>query len=161
MESKWKLILHEQCEDPYYEITNGPISLVANCGFVGEDDADEDNIFNRVKDELNISGIDFHSGNKLELKQYIEKRELQYKVDELKERCEKMAQEHADLTLALAAMLNGYQNLSMYQRNLFTVPKDLIDAYTKMVLEYDTHGKEEESNTPAPVQGEEEVDNGQ
>jgi len=24
--NKWQLILHEQCEDPYYEITNGPIS---------------------------------------------------------------------------------------------------------------------------------------
>ncbi len=43
----------------------------------------------------------------------------------------------ADLNLALAAMLNGYQNLSMDQKDWFTVPKDLIDEYTKMVLEYD------------------------
>lgn len=43
----------------------------------------------------------------------------------------------ADLNLALAAMLNGYQNLSIYQRDWFTVPKDLIDNYTKMVLNYD------------------------
>lgn len=53
---------------------------------------------------------------------------------ELRERYEK---EHADLNLALAAMLNGYQNLSMDQKEWFTVPKDLIDCYTKMVLEYE------------------------
>jgi hypothetical protein len=56
---------------------------------------------------------------------------------ELKERAERMEKEHSDLNLALAAMLNGYQNLSAYQRDWFTVPKDLIDCYTKMVLEYD------------------------
>lgn len=43
----------------------------------------------------------------------------------------------ADLNLALAAMLNGYQNLSIYQKDWFTVPKDLIDNYTKMVLNYE------------------------
>lgn len=53
---------------------------------------------------------------------------------------EKLKEEHADLNLALAAMLNGYQNLSMYQKDWFTVPKDLIDAYTKMVLEYEQTG---------------------
>jgi hypothetical protein len=71
----------------------------------------------------------------------------QWKVqyDELKERADKMAKEHSDLNLALAAMLNGYQNLSMYQKDWFTVPKDLIDAYTKMVIEYDNQGKEVEN----------------
>jgi hypothetical protein len=62
-----------------------------------------------------------------------------------KERAEKIAKEHSDLNLALAAMLNGYQNLSMYQKGWFTVPKDLIDAYTKMVLECDKQGKEVEN----------------
>jgi chromosome segregation ATPase len=79
-----------------------------------------------------------------------EKEVEDYKTEhqQLKERCDKMEAEHADLNLALAAMLNGYQNLSMSQKDWFTVPKDLIDAYTKMVLEYDTpeieQGKEEE-----------------
>lgn len=59
---------------------------------------------------------------------------------ELKERYDNIAKEHSDLNLALAAMLNGYQNLSMYQKGWFPVPKDLIDAYTKMVLAYDNPG---------------------
>jgi hypothetical protein len=63
--------------------------------------------------------------------------------DEANWRVEKMEKEHADLNLALAAMLNGYQNLSMYQRDWFTVPKDLIDTYTKMVLEYEPKQKED------------------
>src|SRR5688572_32606420 len=83
MESKWELKLHDRVESPYYEITNGQISLIANCGFVGEDDADEENIFNRVKDELNISGIDFHSGNKLELEQHIDIMKQSQEIDEL------------------------------------------------------------------------------
>lgn len=88
-QSKWQLILHENCEDPYYEITNGPISLIANCGFVGEDDADEENLFNRIKDELNVSGINFHSGNKLELQQHIEIQKQQYEIDDLQARCDR------------------------------------------------------------------------
>lgn len=59
-----------------------------------------------------------------------------------KVRYDEVMKEHSDLNLALAAMLNGYQNLSMYQKDWFTVPKDLIDCYTKMVLEYDKQGKE-------------------
>lgn len=42
---------------------------------------------------------------------------------------------NADMNLALAAMLNGYQNLSACQKDWFTVPIDLINEYTKMVLE--------------------------
>lgn len=59
------------------------------------------------------------------------------KWQEAEERVKEIEQWAADLNLALAAMLNGYQNLSMYQKDWFTVPKDLIDAYTKMVTEYD------------------------
>lgn len=79
------------------------------------------------------------------------------KHDELKERCDKMEAEHADLNLALAAMLNGYQNLSQYQKDWFTVPKDLINYYTRMVLEYDTQGKEgeKEPTDPCPHCGKE------
>ena len=81
------------------------------------------------------------------------------RIRQLKDKAEKMAKEHSDLNLALAAMLNGYQNLSMYQKDWFTVPKDLIDYYTKMVLEYDMPEIEQknESNTTAPVKGEKEV----
>jgi hypothetical protein len=89
MESKWELKLHDRVEDPYYEITNGQISLIANCGFVGEDDADEENIFNRVKDELNISGIDFHSGNKLELEQHIDIMKQSQEIEELQAKVER------------------------------------------------------------------------
>jgi hypothetical protein len=81
MENKWQLILHEDCEDPYYEITNGPISLCAPCGIVGETEEQEDEIFTRVLDALNTSGVDFHSENPLELKQHIEIQALQAKCD--------------------------------------------------------------------------------
>jgi hypothetical protein len=57
---------------------------------------------------------------------------------------EKLKKQHADLNLALAGMLNGYQNLSMYQKDWFTVPKDLIDVYTKMVIEYAKPGEGKE-----------------
>src|ERR1044072_1274766 len=88
-QNKWQLLLHEDCEDPFYEITNGQISLIANCGFVGEDDADEENIFNRVKDELNTSGVRFHSGNKLEIKQHIEIQKQQYEIAALQSKCDR------------------------------------------------------------------------
>jgi predicted nuclease with TOPRIM domain len=80
------------------------------------------------------------------------KDEVEKERDELKERSDKMAKEHSDLNLALAAMLNGYQNLSMYQKGWFTVPKDLIDSYTKMVLEYDTNEIEQEPTRLTPEQ---------
>jgi hypothetical protein len=91
-QNKWQITLHEDCEDPYYEITNGLISLIANCGFVGEDDADEENIFRRVFDALDQSGIDFHSGNPLELEQHIEILERGYKIDELQAKCDQAEQ---------------------------------------------------------------------
>lgn len=87
--NNWKLILHEQCEDPYFEITNGPISLCCNAGLVGETEDEEDAIFKKVADALNNSGIDFHSENKLELKQHIEILECGYKIEELQARCER------------------------------------------------------------------------
>jgi hypothetical protein len=88
---KWKLILHEQGEDPYYEITNGPISICAPCGFWGETEEEEDTLFKKVADALNESGIDFHSENALELKQHIENMELQNKLEDLKAKGEKLA----------------------------------------------------------------------
>jgi Rad3-related DNA helicase len=84
MANKWELKLHEDVEDPYFEITNGPISLVATCGYVGETEDEEDAIFKRVTDTLNESGIDFRSENALELDQHIELQQLQLKYDELK-----------------------------------------------------------------------------
>jgi hypothetical protein len=145
MESKWQLILHEQFEDPYFEITNGPISLCCNAGFVGETEEEEDSIFKKVVGALNNSGIDFHSENKLELAQHIDLMKQSHEIDALQSKCdryEKIVKEHSDLNLALAAMLNGYQNLSMYQKDWFTVQKDLINEYTKMVLEYDAQANE-------------------
>ena len=84
MENKWELILHDGVEDPYYELTNGPISLCANCGFVGENEEDEDVIFTKVLDALNNSGIDFHSENKLEFEQNVKIMGLEYEIDEWK-----------------------------------------------------------------------------
>lgn len=87
--SKWQLILHEKCEDPYYEITNGTISLIANCGFVGETDEEEDSIFKSVFDALDQSGIRFHSGNVLEVNQHIEIQKLKYDYATLHAKCER------------------------------------------------------------------------
>jgi len=64
--------------------------------------------------------------------------EAEQRAEQYEKALREIEAEHADLNLALAAMLNGYQNLSMYQKDWFTVPKDLIDQYTKMVLEYET-----------------------
>ena len=84
MKNKWELKCHET-EDPYYEITNGQISMIADCGFVGEDDAEEDGIFKNVFNVLNNSGIDFRSNNPLELAQHIEIMELKYEIERLNE----------------------------------------------------------------------------
>lgn len=80
-ERKWEFKYHDT-EDPYYEITNGQISLVGDCGFVGETDAEEDNIFRNVFNAINGSGIDFRSNNPLELEQHIIIQELQYKIQD-------------------------------------------------------------------------------
>jgi|SRR6478752_196125 len=113
-QNKWQLVLHEDCEDPYYEITNGPISLIANCGFIGEDDADEENIFNRVKDELNVSGIKFHSGNKLELQQHIEIQKQQYEIAAIQSKCDRY--EKALKEIAKTALVVGQPSF-MWQAN--------------------------------------------
>jgi hypothetical protein len=82
-QNKWQLILHEQREDPYFEITNGHISLCANAGLVGESEDEEDAIFKKVTEALDNSGIDFHSESKLELAQHIKIQELDYAGDNL------------------------------------------------------------------------------
>lgn len=107
MENKWKLILHEQCEDPYFEITNGPISLCSPTGHVGETEDEEDEIFKKVADALNKSGIDFHSENALELKQHIEIMALQYKLDELHVQAQCMADVLAELRMFLYQAREG------------------------------------------------------
>jgi hypothetical protein len=104
-QSKWQLILHEDCEYPYYEITNGPVSLIANCGFVGEDDADEENIFRRVFDALDQSGIAFHSGNPLELKQHIEIQKLKYEMEALQAKCERYEAALRDIEQPVAYLI--------------------------------------------------------
>lgn len=85
--NKWQLILHEQCEDPYYEITNGPISLIANCGCVGETEAEEDAIFKRIFEALDQSGVRFHYGNALEVNQHIEIQKLKYDIEAIQAQC--------------------------------------------------------------------------
>lgn len=82
--NKWELKLNDKVEDPYYELTNGQTTLIADCGFVGETDEDEDAIFKKVVDTLNESGIDFRSANALELEQHIKIMELQYELDSFK-----------------------------------------------------------------------------
>lgn len=74
---KWQVILHEQVENPYFEITNGPISICANAGEVGETEDQEEAIFMALVEQLNKSGIDFHSENKLELQQHLKIMELE------------------------------------------------------------------------------------
>lgn len=90
----WELKLHDQVEDPYYEITNGPISLVASCGFIGETEEDEDGLFKMVTNALNDSGIGFHSENALELKQHIEILSLQDENRYLKELLQNFLSRH-------------------------------------------------------------------
>lgn len=107
-ESKWKLTLHEQVERPYYEITNGPISLCASCGFVGETEEDEDAIFKNVAQVLNDSGIDFHSENALEFKQHIEIMQLQTDVDHWK-------REHQELQAQAQCMADALDAFILWQ----------------------------------------------
>jgi hypothetical protein len=121
----------------HYEVSNGHISLCTNDD--PEDITETENTLQKVARVLNESGCKFYCDTTTEHKLHVENMELRYKADELKERYENMAKEHSDLNLALAAMLNGYQNLSKFQKEWFTVPKDLIDAYTKMVIEYDSN----------------------
>ena len=82
--NKWEIKLNDKVEDPYYELTNGQTTLIANCGFVGETDEDEDAIFKKVANTLNESGIDFHSANALELEQHIKIMELQNELESIK-----------------------------------------------------------------------------
>lgn len=132
-------------------------SKLCQCGKVGEISCPNDERCGNKQSELstlkaqqggaireNIENILFKSG-----KLYQEEctwladiilQECPNTYQELKERYDNIAKEHSDLNLALAAMLNGYQNLSAYQKGWFTVSKDLIEVYTKMVLEYDNPG---------------------
>lgn len=73
-------------------------------------------------------------------------KELEHDYAALKAKVEKLAAEHADLNLALAAMLNGYANLPTYQMDWFTVPRDVIDKYTKMVLDYNSNTNNQNEN---------------
>lgn len=119
MGNKWKLILHEQCEDPYFEITNGPISLCSPAGHVGETEDEEDAIFKKVADALNDSGIDFHSKNALELKQHIEVMKLQAEV----ERLNKSMAHHMDVfkmitNMPVPATEKEYMSWFVYVKNM-------------------------------------------
>lgn len=80
-QSNWQLKDHDDLERPYWEITNGPISLCVN-----DDDIEEEHItaMKEIVSALNSGGIQFHSENALELKQHIE-------IMELKEQAQRMA----------------------------------------------------------------------
>lgn len=146
------MILHEQCEDPYFEITNGPISLCCNAGEVGETEDEEDEIFKKVTDALNKSGADFHSENKLELKQHLEIQELKYKAGELQARCDKMEAalkeisgesgklippKHDMISIAREALAHKHEGINEW-KTMETAPKD----GSTIEITYDKEGKE-------------------
>lgn len=106
---KWKLTLHEQVERPYYEITNGPISLCAPCGYVGETEEDEDAVFKNVAHVLNDSGIVFHSENALEFKQHIEIMQLQTDIDHWKREHQEMKEGAGALKTVLQEFVRNHE----------------------------------------------------
>jgi hypothetical protein len=95
MNNNWQLIHHSDVETPYFEITNGPISLCVN-----EDDmpfeAEIDNTLeiNHIVDTLNTSKVKFRSENKLELDQHIEIMELKSDVHRCKELLQTVVSRH-------------------------------------------------------------------
>lgn len=77
----WQLKEHDRIERPYWEITNGPISLCVD----DEDIEDKDIIAMQfIVNALNSGGIKFRSENALELKQHIE-------IMQLRDQAQRMA----------------------------------------------------------------------
>jgi hypothetical protein len=74
--------------DGYYEVTNGNISLCTNDD--PEDITETENTLQNIAKALNESGCKFYCNTTTEHKLHVENMELRYKMDELKERCDKM-----------------------------------------------------------------------
>lgn len=93
--SKWELKEHDDVERPYWEITNGPISMCVN-----DEDIEEEHItaMKEIVSALNSGGIKFRSENALEFKLHIDIMKLQTEVadwkreyDELQTQAQRMA----------------------------------------------------------------------
>lgn len=136
MKNKWELKLHDDVEDPYYELTNGQTTLCANCGFVGETDEGEDAIFKKVADSLNESGIDWHSENALELKQHIEIQALQSKYDELKAENERLKYGHELIGDALRNEQAKSKTLLAENAAIKAKAQRLVDALEQLLSRF-------------------------
>lgn len=80
--STWQLKEHDNVERPYWEITNGAISLC-----VDDEDIVEEHItaMKEIVSALNSGGIKFRSENALEIKQHIEIMQLQEELKNAKD----------------------------------------------------------------------------
>jgi hypothetical protein len=93
MNNNWQLIHHSDVETPYFEITNGLISLC-----VDEDDTPEDvteeAMLGKIVYALNAYGLQFRSENKLELDQHCEIMQLKCEVHRYKELLQTVVSRH-------------------------------------------------------------------
>lgn len=113
----WQLKEHDRIERPYWEITNGPISLCVD----DEDIEDKDIIAMQfIVNALNSGGIKFRSENALELKQHIE-------IMQLRDQAQRMADAFNILNEAYDAHVEEKQMLIERYPHLF--PN--IDNYIK------------------------------
>jgi hypothetical protein len=88
---KWKLILHYDVEDAYFEITNGKIIIAASEESIGWETFEEAEVAaQKIVDALNQSDIEFHSENPLEIQLHIESEEWKAKYNEAIEKIKRM-----------------------------------------------------------------------
>jgi hypothetical protein len=75
--------------DGHYEVTNGDISLCTSDD--PEDITETENTLQRVANALNESGCKFYCDTTTEHKLHIENMELTYKIDDLRDQAQRMA----------------------------------------------------------------------
>lgn len=87
--STWQLKEHDKVERPYWEITNGPISMC-----VDDEDIEEEHItaMKEIVSALNSGGIKFHSENALELEQHIEIMQLRDQAQRMEDALEELTE---------------------------------------------------------------------
>lgn len=123
--------------DGYYEVTNGNISLCTNDD--PEDITETENTLQRVANALNESGCKFYCNTTTEHKLHVENMELRYKIDDLRDQAQAMADA---LEKALAP---NYRNDKGYWVHPNIVDAEILDAVESALQQFKDGEKEVEN----------------
>lgn len=142
--------------DGHYEVTNGDISLCTNDD--PEDITETENTLQRVAKSLNESECKFYCNTTTEHKLHIENMELRYKIDDLRDQAQRMADAldawiKADEKLTVAINAGHVHYAAEHQgeaEKCMVVLKELLQQFKD-----GTKGKEVEVYRPCPHCGRE------